>query len=154
MFDSTILIFFLALLAIIGMLVLKAVEMRTGKQSVVAKMSAGVDPHVQAVHDTTKDVIRKFNRHTLVASIQWLAVHILSWLRGVYIKLYHLAHRYPHSKKVIDMVRGKGEVNRNNGSSFFLKQIDQEVTKDPVSNSIADSVPAAVASESVAQNPK
>ncbi|MEY2664474.1 MAG: hypothetical protein RIT04_282 [Candidatus Parcubacteria bacterium] len=123
MFDSMILVFFITLLAIVGMFVLKAIEIRTGKQSVLSKLGKSTDQHVHSAYDSVRYVLSHMNRNTAVAATQWVAVHVLSWLRAVYIKAYHIAHRHPHSKKVIDMVRGKGEVNLNGGSSFFLKQI-------------------------------
>lgn len=124
--DPTIIVFLVALLGIIIMIVLKAFELRSGKKSLLSRIGEGTDHIVHAVYDNVKFCVNHINVHNLIVLMQWIAVHVLSSLRSMYIWLYHLAHRHPHSKKVIDMVRGKGEVDSNGGSSFYLKQISRE----------------------------
>jgi hypothetical protein len=119
-------IFYVSFACIAAMLWSKQVEMRTGRQSLVSRLGDDADHVLHRINDDARSVVSYFNKHTFIAFLQWIAAHILSWFRNLYIKLYHMAHRHPHSKKVIDMVRGQGEVNQNGGASFFLKKISDD----------------------------
>lgn len=125
--ETSSIIFLIALLGIVGMLVLKARELKSGHKNFLSRAGESTDQHVHAAYDATRHFLSYFNRHTAIALAQWVAAHVLSYLRRAYIWGYHLAHRHPHSKKVIDMVRGKGEVdpNGNGTSSAFLNHISK-----------------------------
>jgi hypothetical protein len=126
MIDAATIIFIISLLGIVGMLFLKLHEVKTGKQSLISRLGESTDHHVHDAYDAVKYFISHLNRRTAIAAAQWVAVHVLSWLRSIYHRIYRLAHLNPHSKKVIDIVRGKVEVQRNGGSSFFLKEISED----------------------------
>ena len=123
---ALIIIFYLAFISIILMLWTKSRELSTGRQSLVSRLGDETDHIFHKMHDDIRTAVSYFNKHTFIAFLQWVAAHILSWFRTLYIKLFHLAHRHPHSKKVIDMVRGKGEVSGQGGASFFLKKISDD----------------------------
>jgi len=79
-------------------------------------------------HDIFSKVHRTLsyiNRHTFISLAQWIAYHILRHIRSGYLKVSDRAHEYPHTKKVLDMVKGRGEV-RKHGSSVYLKRISSE----------------------------
>jgi hypothetical protein len=122
-------IFFISLLGIIGMIVLKSGELKGGKKSIISRMGSGVDHIVQGTYNKIRFVISQINANNVVHFIQWIAYHVLSVLHKVYMYIHDKAHRHPHSKKVIDMVKGKVEVKNNGGSSFFLKKIAEETKK-------------------------
>jgi len=109
--------FFLALLGILGMV--------SFGQS-LSKFTGKTDRLIETVYSKIRLFISHINRHTAIALVQWIAYHVLSWIRSLYIRVHRKAHAHPHSKKVIDMVRGKGEVEKNGGASFYLKSIGEE----------------------------
>ncbi|MDP3962299.1 MAG: hypothetical protein Q8Q03_00300 [bacterium] len=84
------------------------------------------DGAIYAAYNRVRKFILYFNKRTAIALVQLIAYHILSWARSAYIWLHRKAHAHPPSKKVIDMVRGRGEVDRNGGTSFYLKKIGKE----------------------------
>jgi len=120
---AVIAIFYISLALIAAMLWMKRTELVTGKKTVLSSAGERTDHVLQGFHKDAAEIVSYFNKHTFIAFIQWTAAHVLSWLRDVYIKLFRIARKYPHSKKVIDMVRGKGDENIPGGASFFLKKI-------------------------------
>jgi hypothetical protein len=111
------------------MIVSKRVEIKSGKKSLISRLGAGSDHVVQRTYGKVSYVFSHLNKDTSVKFLQWIAFHALSFVRNIYIKIKDKAHRHPHSKKVIDMVTGKGEVINASGASFFLKKIAEETKK-------------------------
>ncbi len=107
------------------MISIKVYEIRSGKKSIISKVSDNTNHIVHNFFNATKKFISYFNRKTALALLQWIAYHILSWVRKTYIRLRNMAHMHPPSKKVLDMVRGKGDINKNGGSSIYLKMISE-----------------------------
>ncbi len=130
--DTTTILFYLSLLGILGMIGFKALEMRSGKKSWISKLADNTNHIVHKYYDYFRTFISYINRRAALALIQWIAYHILTFARNAYIWAYKKAHAHAPSKKVIDMVRGKGEVNRNGGSSFYLKSISENVPEETV----------------------
>ena len=124
--DTFVISFYISFAGIIGMLGLKVLENRSGKKSWITRIADKTNHTVHHVYDRLKLYISYINRKSAIALIQWIAYHILSWARETYIWAYRKAHAHAPSKKVIDMVRGKGEVNKNGGSSFYFKSISTE----------------------------
>jgi hypothetical protein len=119
-------IFFIALLGIILMIILKSVELRSGKKSLFSRMGASSDHFVHATYDKVRFGLSQINKNNAVKFLQWIAFHVLSFGHRIYVYLHDKAHRHPHSKKVIDMVKGKIEISQHGGSSFYLKKIAEE----------------------------
>lgn len=119
------------------MLTLKAMEVRSGKPSILARISDRIDHILHFIYDKAKAAVLHVNRHTFIGLMQITAFHILSALRSSYIWLYKLAHKNPHAKMVIDMVRGRGErgqIGENlkpGAASFFLKRISEDKIVTP-----------------------
>ncbi len=84
------------------------------------------DRIIEEAYARVMKFISYFNKRSAIALVQWIAYHVLSWARSAYIWLHRKAHAHPPSKKVIDMVRGRGEIDRNGGASFYLKKIGEE----------------------------
>lgn len=78
------------------------------------------------IFDAVKKVSAYLSKKGAIALIQWIAYHVLSWARATYIWAYKKAHAHGPSKKVIDMVRGRGEISKNGGASFYLKSISAD----------------------------
>ncbi len=119
----TSIVFFVALLGIIVMLYLKARRLRLDTRSHFSFLSAKVDGKIRFSFAKVRKFFSYFNRKSAVALIEWIAYHMLSWIRSVYIWIQNKAHAHPPSKKVIDMVRGKGEIDTMGGASFYLKNL-------------------------------
>src|ERR1035437_7025504 len=128
-------IFYLSFILMITMLWMKRLELVSGKKYFLSNLADKNDHIFEKLHNDIRTVVSYFNKHTFIAFIQWIAAGILLWLRNLYIKLFHIARKYPHSKKVIDMVQGKGEVNANGGVSFFLKKISDDSDADSTTTS-------------------
>lgn len=118
--------FFSSLVIIIGMIGLKSIEMRRGHKFFSTRIAEKSDHIFQAIYNGVRNAIAYINKHNAIALIQVIAYHILSWARSVYLRIQAKAHAHPHSKKVIDMVKGKGEVDKNGGASFYLKKISED----------------------------
>lgn len=123
---ALIIVFYLSFACMILMLSMKRRELSTGRKYFVSRLAEGNDHVFHKLHADSRAVASYFNKHTFIAFLQWVAAGILSWLRDLYIKLFHIARKNPHSKKVIDMVRGEGEITAAGGASFFLKKISDD----------------------------
>lgn len=119
---TLIIVFYAALLGIVLMLLFKRHEVKTGHPSLFSRLGRGTDHIFHAVFSAVSHAFSIFNRHTAIALAQWLAIHVLSRVRKVYVELKHRFISNPHGKKVIDAVRGRGEV-RDHGASFYLRRI-------------------------------
>ncbi len=122
---TTISLFYVSLLAMIIMVALKHREAATGHPTIISRMFAKSDNFFTSVFHSIKEGLSYINRHTFISLAQWVAYHILRHVRMWYIEIRHHAHRNPHTKKVVDMVRGKGEVKKH-GASIYLKRISND----------------------------
>lgn len=118
--------FYISFAGILGMIGFKLLEIRSGKRSWISKITDSTNHIVHDSYDRIREILSYINKKSAVALIQWIAYHILSWARNIYLWIREKAHAHPPSKKVIDMVRGKGEIKKNGGSSFYLKQISEK----------------------------
>jgi hypothetical protein len=115
-------IFYVSLLAMIAMVAFKRHEALTGVPSFVSKVGAGSDHVFQAAYSTVRHGLSYINRRTFIALVQWLAFHVLKFFRTLYVEIKHRFISTDHGKKLIDAVRGRGEVSTH-GASFFLRNI-------------------------------
>jgi len=121
-------IFYVSLLGMLLMLFLKAREVNTGKESLVSRLGSGTDHVFAAVFGTMGRGIRAFNKHTFIWLAQWVAIHVVKHVRAAYVELKDKALKNPHTKKVIDAVRGRGQVSQH-GASFYLRRISADDRK-------------------------
>ena len=115
-------IFYVALLGIILMVLLKRHEIRSGKPTIVSRLGKGSDQIFHAIFAAVGRFLSYFNRRTAIVVAQAAAFHVLVPIRRVYVELKHRFISNPHGKKVIDAVRGRGEVS-DHGASFYLRRI-------------------------------
>ncbi len=111
------------------MILLKRREVTTGEQSFISKLGEGSDHIFAAFFRGIRRCISYINKHTFIALAQWVAFHVLVRVRKIYVEIKHQALQNTHSKKVIDMVRGKGEIKKH-GASFYLRRISGEDKKN------------------------
>ncbi len=122
---TTIGIFYGSLLVMILMIALKGREVRTGHPSIISRMFTWSDHFFSAIFNYVREGISYINRHTFISLAQWVAYHVLRHIRAWYIEIKHRSLENPHSRKVIDAVRGRGEI-RKHGASIYLKRISNE----------------------------
>ncbi|MDE2037899.1 MAG: hypothetical protein KGI69_01580 [Patescibacteria group bacterium] len=115
-------VFYASLLGMAAMVLLKRREVRTGRPSLVSRLGAGSDHFFQEAHASFRKGISYVNRRTFAALAHLAAFHVLLRVRKVYVGLKHSFISTPHGKKLIDAVRGRGEV-RDHGASFYLRHI-------------------------------
>jgi hypothetical protein len=118
--------FFASLIGIVLMIYLKARRLKLDVRSQFSFVSEKVDHTIRAFFRKVRVFVSYFNRKSAVALVEWIAYHVLSWIRNAYIWVHNKAHAHPPSKKVIDMVRGRGEIDTIGGASFYLKRISEE----------------------------
>ena len=119
---TLIITFYVSIIGIILMIFLKRREVKTGKQALFARMGTGADHVFQTVFSAIGTGISYINKHTVIACTQWLAFHVLFRIRTIYVELKHRALINPHSRKVIDAVRGRAELGKA-GPSLYLRRI-------------------------------
>ncbi|MEI6396749.1 MAG: hypothetical protein WCO48_01605 [Candidatus Taylorbacteria bacterium] len=125
---TTITIFYVSLVGIIVLILLKRREVLTGERSIVSRLGEGSDHVFAAFFRGIRRGISYINKHTFIALAQWLAFHVLVHVRKVYVEIKHIWLQNIHTRKVLDMVRGKGEI-RKHGVSFYLRRISGEEEK-------------------------
>jgi len=122
---TLIILFYAALLGIIAMLLLKRREVRTGNQSLMSRLGRGSDHIFHAIFSGIGHTVSYVNKKTFIVVAQWIAFHVLLRIRRVYVEAKDRALQNPHSRKVIDAVRGRGEI-ANHGASFYLRRISDK----------------------------
>ncbi len=111
-----------------AMILLKRREVMTGKPSIVSRIGSDTDHIFHAIFSAVGKALSYINKHTFAALAHLVAVFILKHVRNVYV---HFKHRFisnPQGKKLIDAVRGRGEVT-DHGASFYLRRIAPEDNK-------------------------
>lgn len=117
--------FYLSFLGLVLMLVLKRHEVVSGRPTVVSQFGERTDRIFHIFFAGVRRAISYADRRTLIVIAQWLAYHVLLRIRGVYVEVKHRTLMNPHGKKVIDAVRGRGEV-KDHGASFYLRRISDK----------------------------
>ena len=124
--NTAIISFYVSFAAIVGMISAKFFQLESGKENLLNKLSNKTDTTFRTANRKVRAFLSYFNRKSALALVQYIAYHILSVVRKSYHWIYNKAHAHPPSKKVIDMVRRKGEVEVRGGASFYLKQISED----------------------------
>jgi hypothetical protein len=104
------------------MILLKRHEIDKNKTSLTSRFAKSLEHTLGQTFDRIQSIFRMLNKKTLIALVQFITFHVLYRIRKVYVEIKHRTLRNPHGKKMIDAVRGRGEV-KNHGASFFLRRI-------------------------------
>ncbi len=118
----TVSIFYVSFLTLIIMIVLKRQESRTGKASILSRLGRGADHFFDSIFSSADRTISYINRHTFIVIGQHVAFHLLLRIRKIYVEIKHRTLENPHGRKILDAVRGRGEVKKH-GASLYLKRI-------------------------------
>lgn len=124
-----IIIFYVSLLAIVAMIVLKRREIVALKNNPISKISARADSFLDKNYSAIRKFISYLNKHTFIAITQWIVYHILLHIRKGYVEIKHQALQNPHTRNMIYAVRGKGEVKKH-GASFYLRRIGENRSRN------------------------
>ena len=119
---TTIVLFYISLAFIFLMILFKHREVKSGHPTVISKLGSGSDHIFHDIFRTAKKGLSYPNRHTFVAIGHWMVFHILVRIRKVYVEIKALFLALPQGRKMLDAVRGRGEVS-NHGVSFYLRRI-------------------------------
>lgn len=117
-------IFYISLIGIITMILLKRSELKRGTTSLSSQMSVSIESFLARTKRSIHGFVKLLNRRTFIALMQFLTFHLLYRIRRVYVELKHRTLQNPHGRKMIDAVRGRGEV-KNHGASFYLRRISE-----------------------------
>lgn len=115
-------IFYVSFVGMAVMLLFKRAEARSGHPSIISRLGRGSDHVFSAIFTGFSRFISYMNKHTFIALAQWIAFHILVHVRKVYVEIKHRILSTPRGKKLMDAVRGRGEV-KDHGASFYLRRI-------------------------------
>ncbi len=115
-------IFYISLMGIIAMILLKKAEMKNGDDYFTSKIESTVELALSKVYSKILDIIKLFNRRTFIALAQYITYHLLFRIRKIYVEIKYRTLQNPHGKRMIDAIRGRGEV-KNHGASFYLRRI-------------------------------
>jgi len=118
-------IFYISLLGIILMILFKRHEVTSGKQSIFSRLGRGSDHIFQVFFTGISEGISYINKHTFIAVAQWLTFHVLVRVRKVYVEIKHRALENPHGRRMMDAIRGRGEI-KDHGASFYLRKIAEK----------------------------
>lgn len=118
-------IFYVALLGIILMLILKRHETKSGHPTIISRLGRGSDEFFHTLFSSIRATFSYINKHTVIALGHWIAFHILVHIRKVYVEIKARFIAHPQGKKMIDAVRGRGDVSKE-GASFYLRRIAEK----------------------------
>jgi len=123
---TLIIIFYVSLLGLIAMLLFKRHEIKYGHPTVVSRLGRGSDDLFHSMFGAIHRTYAFFNKQNYIKILQWVAYHILLRTRKVYVDIKHEVLSNPHGKKVIDAVRGRGEVKAGGGSVYLRRISDNK----------------------------
>ncbi len=115
--------FYIAFSGIITMILLKRVEIKRGDIS-KQKSESRLEKTLAYFFGQISQFYQMINRRTFVALVQYLTFHALLRIRNIYVDIKHKTLLNPHGKRMIDAVRGRGEI-KNHGASFYLRRISE-----------------------------
>lgn len=117
--------FYTSFSGVILMLLLKMREAKTGKPTIVSRLGRGTDCFFHNIIEFVRKFFLYMNRHTFIALGHWIVFHTLLYVRKAYVNIKAAFISHPQGKKMIDAVRGRGEV-RKEGASFYLRRIGEK----------------------------
>ncbi len=111
----TLIIFIASGLGIVALLGHKYFELTTGKKTFISHASTYTNTHV------TKGakVVKSVNMVNITKIVGWIIAYSIYLLRKLFIYLQNKSY----SKKIVDVVSGKGTEKNTSGASVFLKRI-------------------------------
>ena len=118
----------ISLAGIIIMFVTKLIEARTGKKSILSKISDNTNHVIHNQIAKIKITFSFVNKRNAVLLGRFIIYHVLLACHKLYMKLKQAVKKHLENKpsSPINMVLGKGVIKRKGSVSFFLKHIVEE----------------------------
>lgn len=105
------------------MILLKREELKKNTTATISSnIGMSIEQGLSKIFKQINYFIKLLNKRTFIALLQFFTFHILLRIRKVYVELKHRTLLNPHGKRMIDAVRGRGEI-KNHGASFYLRRI-------------------------------
>lgn len=115
--------FYISLVGIITMVLIKRKELDKNTSS-SSDLAVKIERFLASFYSNIKQGFGYCNKKTVIALGQYITFHVLFNIRKVYVELKHRTLLNPHGKRMIDAVRGRGEI-KNHGASFYLRRISE-----------------------------
>ncbi len=123
--------FTISLAGIIIMFVIKFIEARTGKKSLLTRVSENTNHIVHHQTARIKTTLSFVNKRNAVLLGKFIVYHVLLAGHKLYTKIKQMIKTHLETKPAspINMVLGKGVIKKKGSVSFFLKHIVEESKK-------------------------
>ncbi|MCR4334857.1 MAG: hypothetical protein NUV47_04000 [Patescibacteria group bacterium] len=118
----------ISLAGIIIMFVTKLIEAKTGKKSILSKISDNTNHVIHNQIAKIKITFSFVNKRNAILLGRFIIYHVLLACHKLYMKLKQVIKKHLENKpsSPINMVLGKGVIKRKGSVSFFLKHIVEE----------------------------
>ena len=104
------------------MILIKRAEIKRATVQTSTESVSNIEKKLEKIYHSTAQYFRMINKRTFIALVQYITYHVLYRIRKIYVEIKHRTLLNPHGKKMIDAVRGRGEI-KNHGASFYLRRI-------------------------------
>ena len=123
--------FVISLVGIIVMFVIKSIEARTGKKSLLTKVSENTNHIIHHQTARIKTTLSFVNKRNAILLGRFVIYHVLLAGHKLYTKIKQVIKTHLETKpsSPINMVLGKGVIKKKGSVSFFLKHIMEENKK-------------------------
>ncbi len=111
------------------MIGLKAVELKTGKPSLLSRSSHRFNHIIHDFFVKVRRWVSYINRRSALLLVQYVVAHSIMAVHGSFLYTKKKVNSNPHTKKYVDMITGKGVIKRKGAVSIYLKQIKEEEEK-------------------------
>lgn len=118
--------FLISTFGIAGMIFLKVIELRTGKPSLMSKVSGKTNHIVRKYYNKVRRFLAYFNRRNAVLLFRFVVFHTVVFVRKSYIWSKEMIMKLKPAQHLRDMVDGKGVIKKKGAVSFFLQRIAEE----------------------------
>ncbi len=123
---TTIALFYGSLVLMVVMMGIKLLEVSRGKEIFTTRISRSIDHVFEAGYRFVRDILGHISWYNIEHGFWWCVRLIFKFLHISYKYVEYKANTDPRSKKIIDMVKGKGMPTRSPGASIYLKRIKAE----------------------------
>lgn len=104
------------------MIIIKRKEINNSENFAPQLSQSSIEKKLTKIYSEFVRFFKMFNKYTFIALSQYITFHLLFRVRKIYVELKHRTLLNPHGKRMIDAVRGRGEI-KNHGASFYLRRI-------------------------------
>jgi hypothetical protein len=106
--------FYISLLGILGMFAFKAFELRTGRESLLSRITSSANHIVHARVEKTKRILSMINRRNALLRKSYRSA------REKFFKKFPKLH---------EVMSGKGSIRKKGSVSFFLQSIKEDANE-------------------------